>query len=121
MGRAGCNTTERVNSTAARRPLLRRKGLQCQGVDLGLHEIADSLVDGAMALERGAATKGFGDDHARVVPAAGRRPGMSAVLRAVVDDLGMRRREPLPQSRLDALRGRRQSSSVSGYERKSRS
>ena len=82
-------------------------------VDALPHEIVERRIDGSVSLEARAAAKPVGNDEARKMPAA-RRPRMPDVLRAVVDDLEVRRREPLAQSRLDLSDGRAQSSSVSG-------
>ena len=77
------------------------------------HEIAERRIDGAVPLEARAAAEPVGDDDAGVV-AARSRARMPDVLRAVVDDLEVRRREPLAQARLDLSDASAQSSSVSG-------
>ena len=77
------------------------------------HEIVERRIDGSVSLEARAAAEPVGDDEAGEMPAA-RRPRVSDVLRAVVADLQVRRREPLTQPRLDLSGGRAQSSSVSG-------
>jgi hypothetical protein len=82
-------------------------------VDALPHEIDERRVDGAMALEARAAAEPVGDDDTGIV-AARTRARMPDVLRAVVDDLEVRRREPLAQARLDLFDEGVQSSSVSG-------
>ena len=77
------------------------------------HEIAERRVDGAVALEARVAAEPVGDDDTGIVtPRSCAR--MPDVLRAVVDDLEVRRRETFAQALLDLCDEGAQSSSVSG-------
>ena len=101
-----------MGSTGAA-PLVGVERGERERVDALPHEIAERRIDGSVSLEARAAAEPVGDDDAGEMPAAC-RPRMPDVLRAVVDDLEVRRREPLAQPRLDLSDGRAQSSSVSG-------
>ncbi len=113
------NNPPRTVSERRATPRVERR--ERQRVDRARHEIAERRVDGSVPLEARAAAEPVRDHQAGVVAAARSRSRMPDVLGAVVDDLQVRRGEPRPQARLDLRGDGVQSSSDSGYERKSRS
>src|SRR5688572_16178779 len=79
-----------------------------QGVDVGLHQRAQSSIDHAMALDGALAGKATRENAHLEMPAAVARPRVSDMATAVVDDLelfGVELRFELASDQRDALGG----------------
>src|ERR1700742_2298044 len=70
-----------------------RQGLDCQRMDVALHEIVDSRVNQFVTRDRGHAAKRFRHDPNSKMALAARRAGMAFVQMALVLDGQLRRRE----------------------------
>lgn len=85
------------------RLFIRRGSRDCQGVDVGLHEISEGGIDRAMALHGRLPGEMRRDDSHPEVPAAGAGAGVAGVQMAFVGDLQCGWRQCALQLRADCF------------------